>query len=105
MSEKKGLKIGHKTEARTEDGLTIAERDKIDQVISALSNPEKKRALRNIKTQYIIDELARRTEVKQNIVANCYTVISEYQEKDFDINVMEEFIEAMKGALNGLSRC
>ena len=88
-----------------ESGITIAERDRIDQIITAMSEDYQKRALTNFPTELIQAEMQRRNEKKQAIVENCYKVIYSYENKAFDINVMEEFISAMKGALDGISRC
>lgn len=86
--------------------LTIAERDKIDQIMHGMSKDYQIRAVQSIKTDLLLKELERRNHVKYQIVENVFKLCSEYRFKNFDnAATSEEFIEAMKGALIGISRC
>lgn len=86
--------------------LTYAERDKVDQIMCGMSKSYQKRAVQSIKTDLLLEELQRRNRVKYQIVENIFKICAEYQFKNFDnAATSEEFIEAMKGALIGVSRC
>lgn len=99
------LKAKSESEPKYELGLTIAERDKIDQIMKGMSFDYKTRAVQNIDTSILIGELNRRQIVKYQIVQNIFKLCSDYQFESFDTEKSEEFIGAIKEALHGISRC
>lgn len=99
------FKARSESEPHYDGELTYAERDKIDQIMRGMSKDYQKRAVQNIKTDLLLEELQRRNNVKYQIVENIFKLCAEYRFKNFDnAATSEEFIEAMKGAVIGLSR-
>lgn len=100
------FKARSESEPHYDGNLTYAERDKVDQIIRGMSKDYQRRAVQSIKTDLLLEELERRNRVKYQIVENVFKLCSEYRFKNFDnAATSEEFIEAMKGALIGISRC
>lgn len=92
--------------SRYDGELTIAERDKIDQIMHGMSKDYQIRAVQSIKTDLLLKELERRNHVKYQIIENIFKLCTNYYtDEKFNLEKSEEFISSLKEALIGISRC
>ena len=98
------LKVGHKTTAPTDNGLTIAERDKIDEVIKAMPREWQKRALHNIDPDLIVEAANEQLKKYSEFVNGIRKVTIEYQNKSWDLLTLWEESKAYEKAIKEAHR-
>ena len=84
--------------------MTIAERDKINEVISAMTEEQQRQALCNIKSEIIRDVLNQRDKEENELLNEIFQIMYEYQFKAFDLETKEEFFKKLGGVMYGVSR-
>lgn len=96
------FKVRHTTEAYTQNGLTIAERDKIDEVISAMNKDQQKRALKNIDPDLILEAANEQLQYYAAFVKDMNEITIKYQNKNWDLLTLwkqtKEYEQKMKEA-------
>ena len=96
------LKVRHTTEVYTQNGLTIAERDKIDEVISAMNKAQQKRALKNIDPDLILEAANEQLQYYAAFVKDMNEITIKYQNKNWDLLTLwkqtKEYEQKMKEA-------
>lgn len=96
------IRVSHTTTARTERGLTIAERDKIDEVISAMTRDQQRRVLHNIDPDLLIEAANEKTREFAEFVNDIRKIVINYQNKSWDLvtlwNETKEYEKTIKEA-------
>lgn len=98
------MRFRHKTEAKMENGLTIAERDRIDMIVSGMSLEYQKRVLMNINPDLLVNECDRRLQSYLESLDNIEKVYLKYRNKPLDIVTARENIKAYQEAIKNIKK-
>lgn len=98
------MRFRHKTEAKMENGLTIAERDRIDMIVSGMSLEYQKRVLMNINPDLLVNECDRRLQSYLESLDNIEKVYLKYRNKPLYIVTARENIKAYQEAIKNIKK-
>ena len=98
------MKYRHMTETPTENGITIAERDRIDMMIQGMSKAYQERALMNFDPDLLLNEVKRRYDSYFESLNEIEKVYLKYRNKPLNIVIMKKNITEYRNAIENIKK-
>lgn len=98
------MKYSHRTETPTENGITIAERDRIDMMIQGMSKAYQERALMNFDSKLLVNEAKRRYDSYHDSLDEIEKVYLKYRNKPLNIVTMKKTITEYRKAVENIKK-
>ncbi len=94
----------HSKEEYIEQGLTIGEMERIDNLVSGMNEAYMKRALMSIPPKLLINEVNRRFNTLMESVNKIGAITRKYEVKGWDLMTIWEMLEEYKKAVNDIRK-
>ena len=98
------MKYSHVTETPKENGITFAERDRIDSMIQGMSKAYQERALMNFDSELLIKEVKRRHDSYHESMNEIERVYLKYRNKPLNIVTMKKTITEYRKAVENIKK-